>query len=198
MLRKKFVRFCGVSVITAIILSISALGISKDVSWNKSGDNFVPNTGNLALALPSDGSVSNGYTRTYLAFTYTSGDATSIFADSYSNRHAGMDIKNVKRGSKDMMGAYSITTSLPNPKTDLEDNNSDGRDDEAEAVALGKIEAGLYSMNVTWIDYRTGASTDNGQFNVNAESSKKGVIDYNVVDWEGCVQMTYGKNKGQV
>ncbi len=116
-----------------------------------------------------------------------------------------MDIKNVpsKTLGYDMMDAYSIATSLPNPKTDLENNDPFGsRNDEAEVIALGTVSAKSYYMSVMWYDYRSGGSSDNGTWYVNAEISSKGILDYNVIQpsgwngWAGCTNKSYGKTGG--
>lgn len=193
MMRKKRLAKLSIISVTLSCILLSTASASYE-PWNTIKADFMPDEGRITLSIPKSGTV-----QTYLSFRYSEDDALRIFADSYANVRAGMDVKNVPDGSE-KMSAYLVTTSLPNPKTDIEDGNffdSDGRNEEAEAVALGKIEAGSYYMSVMWNDYRTGATTDSGQFNVNAEHSKKGLSDYNVIDWLACTELPYGRYKGQ-
>ena len=100
------------------------------------------------------------------------------------------------------MDAYSIVTSLPNPKTDIENDDFfiDNRNEEAEVVALGTIEANRsYLTSVYWHDYRSGNSTDCGKWSVNAELADQFVPggDYNTVSWTPLTQLAYGCNRGK-
>lgn len=107
------------------------------------------------------------------------------------------------------MDAYAISTSLPNPKSDLENDDLLGnRNEESEVVALGTVEATTYNMSVMWYDYREGETNDNGQwevqFNMSGQYIGKGNLwiktngDYNNVWTSDVVQatMVYGKNGG--
>jgi hypothetical protein len=61
-----------------------------------------------------------------------------------------------------MMSAYSVSSTLPNPKTDIENNDLFGnRNEESEVVALGSVSVGTYNMVTYWYDYRSGGPTDN-------------------------------------
>jgi hypothetical protein len=158
------------------------------------------------------------YVKTYLSFTLSSVNVTAIkaFNNGTSTHKAswkgkvayfGMDITNVPSNEDygyDMMDAYSISTDLPNPVIDIENDDWFGsRNEEAEVVALGTVTNTSYYMSVLWDDYRTGANDDNGKWVINSQMSELGVSDYNVLQpssdgsaW--CQEKTYGKNSGNV
>jgi hypothetical protein len=191
-MRKKLVVVFISSLLIAAVFSVSALAASK--SWTLSGSDFRPNTGTITSTHYSN------YATTYVSFKYSSGDVTAITSYNAEDKYAGIDIKNVPSQTlgSDMMDAYSIITSLPNAKTDLENDDIFGnRNEEAEAIALDPVDSSTtYYVSVNWTDYRTGAESDAGQWNVNAELSQQGINDYNTVDWSGCTFLTYGKTKG--
>ncbi len=85
--------------------------------------------------------------------------------------------------------AVSITSTLPNPKYDLEDNNFFGENDESEVVALGTVSAKSYAVRTYWDDNRDGDSRDSGKIQVQFAISKKGIFDYNNCIQSGAVQI---------
>ena len=107
------------------------------------------------------------------------------------------------------MDAYSISTSLPDPKSDLENDDSNGtRNEESDVTALGAVEAKNYYVSVMWYDYRNGDTDDSGkwqaQFAMSGQYIGRGNIwiksngDYNNVHTSSAIQATmpYSKNGG--
>lgn len=197
-IKKNWHRFMCLMLTFAIALSATAFAANeKVVNYNQTGVcNYGPDTGLLCATYYAE------YAKTFLTCQYSSNDATAIANYNAENKYAGVDIKNVPSNYQtgvDMMDAYSISTTFPNPVTDLENDDILGnRNEEAEVVALGAIQGNTpYYVTVLWHDYRTGNTSDQGQWNVNAELSKKSIIDYNVISgmWSSVVQLTYGPNK---
>ena len=182
-------------IVTIFVIKVSALEGSY-TNFDKTGVcHFGPDTGTIYAYFYDD------YVRTPLIFRYGDEDIEYITAYNGINQYAGVDIKNVPSTSlgTDMMSARTITTTLPDPYvTDLENDDLFGaRNEEAEVVILGSITSGTaYSMTVYWDDYREGNSGDNGQWNVNAELSSRGVSDYNVDSWSSLASLTYGPTSG--
>lgn len=129
------------------------------------------------------------------SFKYSSNDISYLEGKYDDGLKAGMDIKN-DAYEKERLDAYTITTSLPNPKTDIESDDLDGYNEEADVVALDIPSATNYKMAVYWMDERDGKNS--GEFVVNAELSEKGFIDYNTVDYKTCVSYYYGADKGEI
>lgn len=222
MKRKLLTIFLATALICAFTVNVFAattVTVGTASTWNSTPPQYYewrPNSGSITPTFYKVDAGGQNYAKTYLDFTLTTSNVTAITAfnngtnSNWQGKPAayfGMDTKNVPSSTfgNDMMDAYSIATSLPNPKTDLENNDIFGtRNDEAEVVALGTVSATTYYMSVMWYDYRTGSSSDNGQWNVNCEISSKGVSDYNVIQpsgwngWAGCTNKTYSKNAGGV
>jgi len=186
--------------------------------WNHPSyqGSYAPKVGWAQPTFYDAGSGNQNYAKTYCEFTLDSHNVTNILqynagtnpADS-KNLYLGLDITSVRNGLTDQMDAYAISTSLPNPKSDLENDDTLGdRNEEAEVVALGTVQATTYSMSVMWYDYRAGGNNDNGewrlQFNMSGQYIGSGSIwipsngDYNNVWTSSAVQATmpYGKNGG--
>ena len=126
-----------------------------------------------------------------MSFTY--GDKTVKYFDEVywpANLYPGVEIKDYfnepVEGNFSAPTVSAIVTNLPDPKLDVEDDDllHQKYNEEAEVTALGKtIKAGKeYYMQVVWDDHRT--SESKGVFGAKAELSKKGVVDYNVVDYK--------------
>lgn len=137
------------------------------------------------------------YITNWNKYGYTDG------VNTYVHAYAGIDIKNVPDKAKaEQLNARRITSTLPNPKFDLENDlfsDSNNYQEEAEVVALGTIQAGVrYNTTVEWDDYRDG-QIELGHWNVNSELSAKGVQDYNVISGqsESLVFLYYHANKGE-
>lgn len=101
------------------------------------------------------------------------------------NLYFTVDFRNVPEGSVDQMDAYTIYTSLPNPKLDYENDNEnvDDRNEEAEIVALGEVEETNYFATAWWVDYRNGDDDDDGYWQVEFVMSGKYIGDPDVGIW---------------
>lgn len=196
----KLIRNISVVTLVFALLSTVAFGVenSKSADFNcnsspPSGFNlFHPTTGYLIGYYDS----AADYITTRVNFSYTSTAVRNISAYNADEKYAGVDIKDVGNG----FDAYSITSTAPNVKTDIETNSGHNYYNEAEIVILGTLSANrTYNMNVSWRDYRQGYLSD--VFSVNAELSNKPIapgFDYNVISggWKTLVQMPYGANRG--
>ena len=158
-----------------------------------------PSNTDLALFYPTNGFVIGYYdtdsdtVTTRVSFSYTSTAVSNINNHNAQGLYAGVDIKDYENG----FHAYSITSTAPNIKTDIESNTGHNFYNEAEIVIFDPLTANkTYSMTVSWYDYRQGYESSN--FNVFGELSKKGVIDYNVYNnaWETLATLPYGKTAG--
>lgn len=182
-----------VAVVLTLALAGSALAASS--SWSSNTDYYMPEYGTLTSKFYS------GTATTTLTFKYDAADSTSIASQYTAGRAIGMDIKNVTSdgtttGVHMMEATPGIATTLPNPKEDIEAELFNGRANEAEIMATSQPSPYIeYQMIVIWKDHRTGASGDNGQWNVNAELSEKSWTgEWNVwrEHWQGCTQLAYG------
>ena len=204
---KKIHRIISFALGTALILSVSAAAVelSEIVTFRRTGSldcDFGPNTGRFSAAFYDESAT------TYLYFEYSDSDAEAI-ADynkngsaTYGEAYAGVGVTNVPSTSlgDDMMSAYSVTTSLPDPKSEVENDDPFGsRNEESEAVALGEIEGGVeYEMIVSWRDYRSGDPDDKGEWRANAElSGQRFGGDYNVEDYDSLASLEYGDTQGR-
>lgn len=179
----------GIALTTCIFASSAFAALSASETWSKTAKDFCPNTGTLDIS-------ANGQTlTTKIYFKYSSNDISYLEGKYDDGLKAGMDIKN-DAYEKERLDAYTITTSLPNPKTDIESDDLDGYNEEADVVALDIPSATNYKMAVYWMDERDGKNS--GEFVVNAELSEKGFIDYNTVDYKTCVSYYYGADKGEI
>lgn len=184
-------------MVMSIALSTFAVAAYTYVPFDPTKKFFTPNSGSLTVTCD----VANSTVDTTLSFQYSSERALSIFSESYNANYATMDIKDHDQYTGfGKLDAYTITTTLPNPKYDIEDGNFDRRCEEAEVVALGGIKPDVnYSMIVTWNDNRS--QTSQGKevaISVNSELSSKGIIDYNAMDYEPCVIKVISDVKGQL
>jgi len=201
---KKTTLFCLLLVLFAVIFTFPTFALS--MSESPAVANYRPDTATLTPTFYST------YAKTTITFKYSSDDIMAINTIYANNRYVGVDIKNQNSGTGiDMMECYSISTTLPNAYTDLEDNSgwfgsaflsSDGRNDEAEIVALLPPGSNTnYTMTVNWTDHRSGNEADAGSWAVNAEqSSYNGITgEYNVYNgnYLGMGGQPYSKYKGQ-
>ncbi len=173
---------------------------------------YVPKVGYAQPTFYSDTSGNEAYTE--VSFELDSQNVNSILnfnngtnsADS-KTLYLTLDVTNVPHGLTDQMDAYQIYTSLPDPKTDLENDDILGnRNEESEVVVLGSVVANKeYYMTTCWDDYRSGGEYDSGQWQVQFAMSGryigKGSIwiptfagDYNTVYYAEKIQatMNYG------
>ena len=208
----------------------SQVTIGTKKTWSYSNydyGSYVPTTGHGYPTFYNKNKSGDNYAETYVSFTLDSNNVSTIktynsgtnTAAPGMNLYLGLDIRSHRKSSTDMMDAYSIATSLPNPKSDLENDDLFGdRNEESEVVALGTVSARTYYMSTKWYDYRTGGSDHNGewraQFHMSGQYLPAGLIgkyttsdgrkwnassnDYNAV-WISSINqaiMTYGKNGG--
>ena len=220
---KKSIVSIAIAIVMLITSAITVFAITDTigtkVSWNYSTyehGSYVPKVGWAQPTFYNADSNGQNCVKTYCEFTLDDNNVSNILqynagthpADS-KNLFFTLDITSVRNGSTDKMDAYAISTSLPNPKTDLENDDLLGdRNEESEVVALGTVEETTYNMSVMWYDYREGETNDNGQwqaqFNMSGQYIGKGNIwirtngDYNNVWTSDVIQatMAYGKNGG--
>ncbi len=221
-------RFSSVAVciVLFIALSITAFAYEKTtcspVTWEYSTYNagtYVPKTGWAQSVFYKDTSYGNHIAENYCVFSLDDYNVENILLhnngehpESNKTLFLGVDITSVRNSLTDKMSAYLVVTNLPNPKTDLEDEDALGtRNEESEVVALGEVEADTeYYMYVLWNDYREGGSSDDGQwqvqFNMSGRYIGKGAIwiptfsgDYNNVWTAVGVQaiLPYGNEGGE-
>lgn len=225
-MKKKIIALCvALLMVASLALPASAVTSSTGAlkSWNYGTSTtygtYVPYTGNAqATFYDTDGNGQN-YAKTYCSFTLNSSNVSSIksynngtnSAEEGLNLYLTLDITNVPSTTNgyDQMDAYAISTSLPNPKSDLENDDVFGsRNEESEVTALGTVSAKTYSMSVMWYDYRNGDTNDNGKWQCQFCMSGQYVNvlgawvpsngDYNTVRQSSAIQatLTYSKNGG--
>lgn len=193
----KNVKFFVLILTFAFLLSSMASASTSSVAYFYDGDTseyFAPNSGTLNASYYST------YVRTTLYFKYDSDRVSTISMANYqSDLYAGVDVKcdpDMALGGK--MDAYSVTTTLPNPKTDIEGGKTD-YNHESEAVARDTLTANkTYTMTTTWNDYRSDSgSSGTGRWTANAELTSKSILDYNTIDWESLTTLGFNGVRGQ-
>ena len=105
-------------------------------NWNYSDyshGSYVPKIGYLATRF-FDSTTIRDYAKTYVQIKLDSNNVTSIrdynnggdnpgtLADN-KNVYLTCDVSSMRTGAYDMMDAYSVTSTLPNPKTDIENDD---------------------------------------------------------------------------
>lgn len=179
--------------ILVFAISTVAQAVSENAYFDGTNKVYSPDSGSL------NASYFSNYVQTTLYFKYSQ-ERVDYISD-YRNmfRWAGVDVKcdpGMQLG--DTMDAYSVTTTLPDPKTDLEGGET-GYNHESEAVAQGDLTANkTYWMTTNWHDYRpTSDNGKTGRWTANAELCAKGVGDYNTDDWESLTQIPFNGEKGE-
>ncbi len=187
-------------VLACIMLVTPALGVDSSKTANFDVNSTPPSGFNLFH--PTSGYIIGYYDSDYdtmstrVRFSYTATAVANINAYNDDDKYTGVDVKDVGNA----FSAYSITSTAPNVKTDIETNSGHDYYNEAEIVILGQLTAGTnYDMSVSWYDYRQGYLSD--RFAVNAELSNKPLLpglDYNVVSggWKTLASLYYGKTAG--
>ncbi|WP_105617935.1 pre-peptidase C-terminal domain-containing protein [Vallitalea okinawensis] len=158
------------------------------------------------------------WVKTYIGFTLDSDNVARIKSfnkgeiednwGDYRKAYFTLDVKSTTDGNQDQMSAYSIISNLPNPKYDLESDNSDLRNEEAEVVALGQVEAKYYDVVIYWKDYRTGQLDHSGgwkgQFSMSAYGYIPGLFPDISTDYNNYYQseldqiiLSYGQDGGE-
>lgn len=164
--------------------------LGEKKSWNDDtySGSYVPKTGWMQATFYKNSN--QNYAKTYCEFVFDDYNVENILnynsgtheADS-KNLYFTVDITNVRRGAADQMDAYAIYTSLPNPKTETENDDILGsRDEESEVVALGAVQVGRYNMYTYWYDYRNGDSNDAGQWQLQFGMSGQ-YLGNNTIGW---------------
>lgn len=199
-------KFLTSLLILCIILSAAIVVYAASDSWSYSDyskGSYVSKSGTMTS------SYTNGYAVTKVEFKLDSNNVASITEynngnnSSYPNvkGYLTIDVTSVKNGNSDAMDAYAITSNLPDPKFDMENDDwFDSRNEESETVALGQVVSNKkYYMTTKWEDLRNGNSGDSGRWQCQFSMSKKGWSDYNTFVQSSEVQATinYGTNAGQ-
>lgn len=205
----------AIAVIIAIPVSAASILVQKPIASDDVDQPFSPSSGTLTVEYGTNGVANRIHTT--LEFSYSTTHANMI-AEYNENgyyiveggetilmaqhAYAGVDIKAARcSGNIDNIEAdHVMFTDLPNPKTDLENNDFvlDMIDDEAEVVALGTIEANKdYTFRVRWIDHRSGGNDTDGRWVVNAELSKPVLSEYNTIEYDDIVYIEYGNVMGE-
>ena len=186
----------------SFILILSLLTVPAFAATNTKSANFSCNStppSGFNLFHPTTGSITGTYNSasttvsTKVNFSYTTAAVSKINAYNTSKKYTGIDIKDVGNS----FHAYSVTSTAPNIKTDIETNSGHDYYNEAEIVIFGSLTAGkTYSMTASWTDYRKGFLSH--VFRVHAELSEKGVSDYNVIagGYKQLADLSYGKTAG--
>lgn len=202
----KFNKLGSIILIIALILTGSLMIYAASDSWNYSDyshGSYCPKSGSMKS------SFSSGYAYTKVEFELDSKNVTSIkqsnngenSADPGVEGYLTIDVTSVRNSSEDKMDAYSITSNLPNPKFDMENDDIFGsREEESETVVLGTVKANKeYYMKTKWEDLRSGEKKDDGQWQCQFGMSKKGWSDYNNYRISDVIQaiVKYGKNAGK-
>ena len=198
--------------------NVSNITTGTKQTWNHSSyqGSYAPKTGWARPTFYKETGNNQNYANTYCEFTLDSNNVNNIL-DYNNGTHSAtnkllfltLDITNVRNGTTDQMDAYSISTSLPDPKSDLENDDPTGtRNEESEVTALGEVKAETYYVSVMWYDYRNGGTNDNGQWQAQFAMSGQYVGlgdiwidsngDYNTVYTSSAIQaiMPYSKNGG--
>ena len=174
----------------------ASFAVSFDNNGTPSGFNrFHPISGTLTATFSASPAVAT----TVINFKYTNAVVTNIKNYNANGKYTGIDIKDQSNFSFD---AYSITTTAPNVKTDIEANFG-LYNNEAEIVIFGTLTANQnYSMTVKWRDVRGGFGGNTNNFVVHSELSEKvffGLLDYNVVQngHVGLATLAFGNYMGR-
>lgn len=189
------------SILSLLTCSVLAAQ-SVTETWNHGDPQYV---NSVRAFRPATGSLNvNAYDEdivtTFLSFRIGTNAKNNI--NNYyipSNQYFGVDIKAVPDDSSfDRMSVQTLTSTLPNVKLDVDSSPYSGYNIEAEAVALGNVNASTYSLSVTWNDYRVGSSSCPGGFKANCEISKKQGLEYNVQEWLSLCEVYYGPDQGYI
>lgn len=184
-------------LVLALVVGICPAAFAASSSWSTNSEYYKPKSGTITSRFYPATATEKAQATTTLVFQYNPQSTANIKAQYDAGRVIGMDIKNVKsmNESAHMMEPLVISTTLPNPKKDIEANGLDMRPNEAEVMALSQPSPNIqYEMIVTWRDYRSGNQGNNGQWNVNAELSTKGWFDEWYVwdgNWASCTSLAY-------
>lgn len=195
-MKKKYRRIVALVLVFAFALSSVATAASVNEYFDEETANelFSPNSGTFNASYYSD------EVRTTLYFEYSEERVEAIWQYVlYNSVYAGVDVKcDPSWELGDTMDAYSVSTNLPNPKTDTEGGETI-YDHESEAVAQDKLTANkTYTMTTRWHDYRSTTDTgETGRWTVNAEHSVRIIADYNTLEYDSLCQVPFNSVKGE-
>lgn len=208
-------------LILCIVLSLLCVGesfaVTSEKSWTNSSYSqgyYVPVSGSMVT------NADNGKIKTVVNMTldstnvsriklYNSGSTSSLVHPDCQGKKTYLtcDVTSVKKSTFEYVHATSVSSNLPNPVYDLENDNpmtssglGDYYNEESETVVLGTVSAKSYTMTTLWDDMRTGSSTCSGKFQCQFGMSKKGALDYNNVVIANGIQAVqlYNGTKGQL
>lgn len=202
MKRKKVIcALFAMTVLTLTTITVSAATKSWSYS-NYSHGGYVPKSGSMTSSYKSG----TAYTKTTFLLDSTNVTKIEEYNNGTNSSYQGtkgyltVDISSIRTGNEDKMDAYAIVSNLPDPKYDLENDDTFGtRNEESEAVALGTVKAQEYYVKTSWDDLREGNDDDRGSWQCQFSMSKKGISDYNTFVQSDVIQATisYGKTAGQ-
>lgn len=201
---KKLFAFIFVCIIT-FATSISAFAATN---WNSSSSSYAPSSGTVYTTYNYSSSQGGYIVNTTAYFYLSSSNVSTITAYNLGQIipdtpwYFGLDIKNIPAGTERMHASSTnyLYTNFPNPVKDVEDDNGDGKNEESEVVALGTMNnTTQYYMHTVWLDTRTGASSDIGQFAYTFHMSSQDFPwgDYNTRVYDRVHDVYYGANQGQ-
>lgn len=209
-------------LITIPLSTVNAFAATKSDDWNYSSYShgyYVPLSGSMTVKTYTESS-GKALIETHVTMNFSSTNASRIALYNEGSKDSKVhekcrgvktyltcDVSSVRKsGFKDFVNAKSVTSNLPNPKYDIENDNpatatdvtGDYYNEESETVALGKITNKSYYMNTIWDDWRNSTSGAAGKFQCQYGMSKKGLIDYNTVITSDVIQslVSYSSKKG--
>lgn len=176
-------------------------------SWSYSDyshGGYVPQKGNMLVKGHNE---LGGDLATIVNFSLDSNNVASILDYNNSgqnpypdannkNCYLGVDITHKRPSDLDedrLSAVYMITTNVPNPKFDIENDDVLGsRNEESEVTILGSVQANVsYYITTIWEDFRTPSSSPNGNIQCQFMINAKGISDYNNVVQSDVVQANH-------
>lgn len=222
-MRKRIILTALVCFILNCMMLGNVFAATSTDSWSYSNLNhgaYVPKSGTMTVKTYTNDSgkkristvVSMTFSSTNAARIklYNSGStSTSVHADCRGKKtYLTCDVSSKKSSTFECVHATSVTSNLPNPKYDLENDNpmsgsgtvGDAYNEESETVALGVISAKKYSMTTYWNDQRSRLTSGSGRFLCQFGMSKKGLSDYNTVITSDVIQasVSYSGKVGEL
>lgn len=196
-------------VISAIFLLATGLSFAGSTSWSYSdysNGSYVPKTGSFDDGNSTSSSSPKNVYWSRITFKLDASNVLSIkdyndggYSGCTANAYLTLD-QAADPDSWDLeIDGYTVYSTLPNPKTDIEDNSFFGDNDETEVTALGTVKSGTtYYMTSYWGDERDGGTSDSGLIKGQFAMSQKGWFDYNNCMQAASVQIenSYGDNLG--
>ncbi|GHV33116.1 hypothetical protein FACS18949_06210 [Clostridia bacterium] len=224
-MKRVFIVLTAVLMVCAISISALAVTTSSTTaqkSWSSTtftpGKPFTPPSGYTQATFYNTNGSGTNYIATRVYFTLSAANVSAIAqfkAGTHPlrngmNLYFGSEMVGVPDSGSERLDATAISSSLPDPHFDLEDDFIwDGKHEESEVVALGTVTAKQYYQSTQWDDLRNGSH--GGKWTVNFHESGQylgagtvwvytGGGDYNTVEYEGIPSafiQTYGATNGQ-